>query len=213
MIYDINLVPKNKKNASGKINFLMLLIGLFGLVILAVFFFLFPLQQKLSLMKQIQDKEDELAAYSEVQTEYNTLVSEANKQNQILASLDLLKDSRVKMTTLMDDIEGCMPKNVIVKSIALEDGLITIIGSASTYKEMAQFMVNLRKMNGVIAVTFTNATAEEDANETESNHSYSLDQLYDFTIYVNYDIKNIIAELQQMEEAAKVEEVAQNEAD
>jgi Tfp pilus assembly protein PilN len=213
MIYDINLVPKNKKNTSGKFNFLIMLIGLFTVVVLTVFFFLFPLQQKLSLMNQIQNCENEITAYSEVQTEYSSLVIAADHLNQILTTLNSLKGSRVKMTALMDDIEGCMPKNATMKSINLEDGLLTIIGSASTYREMAQFIVNLRNIEGVLSVTFTNATVEEDANGSESKQSYSLDQHYDFTIYVNYDFKNIIAELQQNEQAAIEGEVAQNEAD
>jgi Tfp pilus assembly protein PilN len=213
MIYDINLVPKNKKNATGRSNFLIILIGLFTVVVLAVFFFLFPLQQKLSLMNQIRDRENELEAYSEVQTEYSTLVSEADQLNQILTTLASLKGSRVKMTTLMDDIEGCMPKNITMKSIKLEDGLLTIIGSASTYREISQFIVNLRKMEDVQDVTFTNATVEDDRNGTESYQGYNMEQLYDFTIYINYDYKNIIAELQQKEQAAMNEEVTDNEAD
>lgn len=213
MIYDINLVPKNKKNASGKSNFLIVLIGLFTVIILAVFFFLFPLQQKLSLIKQINALENELTAYSEVQTEYSSLVREEDHYNQVLTALDSLKGSRRKVTTLLDEIEGGMPKNAVMKSLNLEDGILTIVSSATSYREMAQFIVKLRSLEGVLDVTFTNATAQEEEYGTAPKQGYLMEQPYDFTLYVKYDYTDPIAELMQREQTSKNEEVTHNEAD
>ena len=71
----------------------------------------------------------------------------------------------------------------------LNTGLLTIEGTSLTYKEISQFMVNLRKQEDVLSVTFKDAAAQDEDDESAGQ-----DQPQDFTIYVNLDVTDIIAE-------------------
>ncbi len=206
MMYDINLIPQTKKNASGRINSTMIFIGLFCFVVLAVFFFYFPLQQKLSLNKQIQEKESEISSYANVEQEYITLADQADRLDRTAKALESLKSDRVKLTEVLNKIEKNIPKKVTVNSITLSEGLFTLEASSSTYKEISQFIVNLRGIEGVLSVTFSSAAAQEDSDASSggsSANSYNKEQIHDFTIFVRYDMKDVISELQLNASAAE----------
>ena len=189
MMYDINLIPQTKKNASGRINSTMIFIGLFCFVVLAVFFFYFPLQQKLSLNKQIQAKEEEITIYANVRGEYDTLSAQSDQLKQIALNLEHLREDKLKLTELINHVEESMPKSITANRIQLEEGLLTIEGSSSAYKDIAQFMVKMRQLEGVLSVAFMGATANEDLEEGDSNaNDYKQDLPQSFTMSIRYDI-------------------------
>ncbi len=186
-MHDINLIPQAKRNAADKINSQMLFIGLFCFVVMAVFFFYFPLQEKLNLEKKIRTMEEEISSYANIQSEYITLTEQADRLERMTQDLESLKKNKVKYTEVMDLIEECLPKRISISGMRLDAGLLTLEGTSLTYREISQFMVNLRKQDNVLSVTFKDAAAQDE-------ESTGQDQPQDFTIYVNLDVQDIIAE-------------------
>ena len=201
MVYDINLLPKSKKNASGAFGFWMLFMGILCAAALIVFFFMFPLQQKILLMKKIQKQEEQLASYATVEEEYDALTAAVKDLNRRVTAIDRLRESKLLISIMLNDLEKSIPRNITASSITLEEGMLTIIGEASTYKEMAQFIVNLRALEKVEAVTFTNAI-KQTSNSPESAKDKTR---YNFTIYVRCAYHDILAEAQTIEAAQEVQ--------
>ena len=208
MVYDINLVPKNKRNEADRIGFYMVLIGILCAVVLLIFFYINPSQKKLSLVAVIQKKEDTLAEYTKIEEEFTTLTASVYKVNHTITVLKKLQESKTETSKWMDDFEQSMPPKVIITSLVSQDEIFAITGTCSTYREIAQFMVNLRAIDGVASVTLANAAKQEETiseNTVVSN--------YEFLINVKYIQIDIISDLQAEEAAALIQEEDENEAD
>ena len=197
MVYDINLLPKNKNNESGGYVFLMALVGILSASILLVFFFLLPLQNRSNLMNQIKEKEEKLDSYAECDLEYTTVTKQLEKLNHLNTNLERLKANKKDIRPLLEAIGASMPEEIVLNDVSYEDGLLTLAGVSDTYNKIAQFMVNLRKLDEVQQVTFTTATKQESGISEENN--------YDFNVYVRYNYADIIAEI-QAEEANTTQE-------
>lgn len=208
MIYDINLLPNNKRNESNKIGFYMVLIGILCAVVVGIFFYFIPSQKKQALNNEIQAQEEKIASYADVEEEFNTLTDSVNKLNNTITVLEKLKASKTETSTWMNELEQSVPPKAKITSMVSKDGLLTIIGTCSTYREMAQFVVNLRAIEGVESVTFTNAVEQEDSTSENTTP-----QNYEFTINVRYTYSDIISDLQAEETAAAAQEEEENEAD
>jgi len=228
MIYDINLIPKAKKNVSSETIFITTTLSLCCIALLIYFGFYLPIQQKYSLSKQISEQENELLSYSDTQEQYSSILNQVNEFIRTDLTLGTLKSSNLKMTKILNEIEKNIPKNVIVKTMTLEEGLLTIEGNAPSYQNIAQCIVKLRNMENVLGVTFTNAMKEETMGEAsiekmnEENTVGEIpkesregkDQLNNFTIYVNFNVMDVLTELLTEQSAAMTtagEETIQNE--
>jgi Tfp pilus assembly protein PilN len=197
MIYDINLIPKTKKNTSSNTANISVLIFLLCILVIAVFGFYLPYLKKESLKDQIQDKEDELSSYSGTEDTFLSLMSESVKLNQANTLVEQIKSNKINMTEILSFLNDNTPDDLLVTSFSYETGLITIEGEASTYTEIAQFIVKLRNMNKVTAINFTHAEVEEESDvPDQSNNNKKINK---FTLYVRLDVVDAFSVIQQTE--------------
>lgn len=210
MIYDINLIPKAKKNPLSTAYLIAFLIFLASSVLIAVFGFYLPFKEKNSLKDLIKEQEREIASSLEEQNTYATLLDQTAAISQTSISLDYLKENNLKMTKLMKDLENNMPEGILCSEMSLEGGLLIIKGISPTYTEMAAFIVKLRKMENVSQVTFLNAAMEDAADDADEKAA-----MYTFEIDVRFSLVDAFTQL-QMEQTADLnstgQEVVQNEA-
>jgi len=191
MIYDINLLPKNNRNTSKKIEQKMIFTGILFVIILVACFYLFPLQQKLFFNKKIQEQNNLIDSYASVQKNYSDLTDRINNINSNMSTLKSIRNDRKDLSALLNDIEKRIPSNTKLNSMQLEDGRLVIEGDTSTFKEIAQFIVNLRSSEEVEEVTFTTATKQED------NTVLATQKLYSFTLNVKYKYSDILKNSQE----------------
>lgn len=200
MIYDINLIPKTKKKTSDE-SILVTTILILCLFILMGYYGVFvPLQNKYMIDKQIKAKEFELRAYSETLATYNTLLEQTSSLRETDMLLDSIKNDGLVMTELLNNIENSIPDKISFKRLNLTDNLLTVEATAPSYREVAQFIVKLRKFDQVENVIFMNAKSDNE------------NQTHDFTINITLNTTNIINSLQEDLSSIDLEgEVAANE--
>ncbi len=155
MKYDINLMPKNNDKSAIQtviISLLLLLIIIGGL---GYFCYYMPVQERNHLKADIKDLEDELASSSDLEQEYIELSDKVSKLLEIEIKLKNLKENNIKTTEIYDGLEKSIPKNITLDKIVLDEGgIITIEGYSPTHTDIAQFLVNLRKVDKVLVVEF-----------------------------------------------------------
>lgn len=200
-MYDINLIPKVKKKVSGESIFITTALCLCCFAFMGFFGFYLPIQQKLTLSDQIRAQEDELQSYSDTQDTYTLRVNQLNELKRTDIILNTLKTGKLKMTKIMNDIEMNIPQTIILQSMSFNAGLLTIEGTAPSYQDIAEYIVNLRSMENVLSVTFMNAIKEETMGqiimEEESSEVDTINQeeVHSFTIYVNLFTVDVISDL------------------
>ncbi|MDF2537650.1 MAG: hypothetical protein K0S76_671 [Herbinix sp.] len=203
MIHDINLIPRVKKKASGELTFITITLVL-GLMVLTIFYgFYLPMQQKNSLIAQITEQEAELLNYSGTQHLYLDLLNQVQNINNTDEIINTIKASNIEIAKFMRELEVNIPPKVIIKNMSLTDGILNMEGTAPSYKEIAQYIVNLRNMNSVYKVTLMGAKKEEANEATEA-----------FTIYVSLISPEVVSELpaeQSVNDTSTVEEVTSHE--
>jgi len=195
MIYDINLIPKSYRKISREALFVITL-GFVCCVALTTFFGIYvPLQEKKELSSLIKEKESELLSFTDMEVEYILLLNQVDEISNSALTLESIKNSNLKMTQTLHDLEESIPKNIKIKGITLVDGILMIEGSSPTYKEISQFIVKIRNMEDVLGVTFTNATAEEKLEDEDKG------ELHNFNMNVVINAGISLSDLQlQLEE-------------
>lgn len=211
MVYDINLIPKARKSTSQKNRLVWMVVVLLFAVLLSFFGFYLPIQTKLALIDEIGNQEKELLDYSTVNEEYTMLTARLEDIKRTEVMLKQLKDNSLLITDLLTDLEDCIPKDITIQSLALDEGMITLDGSSPDYEKIAQYIVNIRNIDRVIGVSFLSAATDQeiidDGTATDDSKI-----LYNFTLYVKLDVIDILPVLvaSQMEEQnAAVQEVAE----
>lgn len=229
MIYDINLIPKTRKKVSNEAIFVTSALSLCCVAVIIYLGFFLPFQQKSTLSKQISDQENELLSYSDTQEQYFSLINQVEEISRTALTLDSIKSSNLKMTEIINDIESTTPKNIKIKTMSLSGGLLTMEGRASSYQEIAEYIVNLRNVENVQGITFTNATRDEGIGEVAieeatigentlekipEGNTDNVKQFHNFTLYVNLNVTDVLTGL-LAEQAADIsnagEETIQNE--
>jgi len=195
MIYDINLIPKSYRKISREALFVITL-GFVCCVALTTFFGIYvPLQEKKELSSLIKEEESELLSFTDMEVEYIHLLNQVDEISNSALTLETIKNSNLKMTQTLHDLEESIPKNIKVKGITLGDGILMIEGSSPTYREISQFIVKIRNMEDVLGVTFTNATAEEKLEDEDEG------ELHNFNMNVVLNTGISLSDLQlQLEE-------------
>ena len=206
MMYDINLLTKNKKGDTGKVTTMMFVIGMIAAILLFLFGYISPINQRAILNNIIIAKQTELATFSKNDAEYAQLSEEVGSLTRLSTTLDVLNNNNSNMTELTKALEEKIPKNVTIESMSLESGVITIEGLSPTIKEIAQFVVKARGIKGVLDINFTSA-------EVNSNTEVELNKMpYKFVIYITLDIEDVLTSLENQAEAATTKGGAENEA-
>jgi len=220
MIYDINLIPKVKKKASGEAVFITVSLCFCCTVLLGFFGFYMPMQQKLTLEKQIFAQEKELQSYGNSLETYTTLLNRVDEVSQTDLMLNTLKSSALKMTKFMNDIEKNIPQSIVVKRMSLMNGLLEIEGSSPSYQDVAQYIVNIRNIENVLDVTFMSATkdetmenvtmdtiSEEGSSNVKSDYTKNIKgQVHNFSLNVVLDELDVMSLLLGAQAAAIITE-------
>lgn len=160
MNHDINLMPKKSK-ASMEMFFIssaVLIIIFLGLGYLSFF----KLIEKSNLEENIRNMEDELLSMAGVEERYNELTEEWEYLNRIDMTFRQIKDGKLMITGVFDEIEQCMSENITITTLSISNRSININGTSSNNKEIAQFIVNLRNLDSVSDVQFNNSSNGED---------------------------------------------------
>lgn len=213
MIYDINLIPKNKKKSSSSSHLILALLSISCIVVLALFGFYFPYQDKNTLKDKIKEQQDEVKDSSEVELTYTNLISERDTLVFSNTMLDSIKSSKFDVVLMMEEVEQRIPETIILKEISLEAGLLTLKGTSPSYTDIASLIVKLREMNGVLDVSFLSATVDEANGGTAAEDSIS-EPISEFSVYVRLNTVDILAQFMQDQDALvteTVQEVEQNE--
>lgn len=214
MIYDINLIPKSKVKTTGNTNTLLLLSALAAVVLLGILGFYFPFQQKLALENQITEQKSTLLSYSDTEETFTSLQNSLDEINTTNQMMDTIESNNLKITDMLNDIETNMPKNIVIKAMTLDAGMLTIEGISPTYTEVADFIVNLRNIENVGSVSFMSAQQDTSIGQGTSQLDSSTKQLFNFTLYVKYNTEDALAQLiatQAKDVNAAEQEVAPNE--
>lgn len=197
MVYDINLIPKTRINASQKARFVVISVVLLFAVLLGILGLYLPTRTKLKLIDQIKKQEKELMAYSTVNEEFTTLTATMDDLKRMEGILKQLKDNNLIMTELLADLETCIPNDITIKTLAFDEGMLTLDGSSPDYEKIAQYIVNIRKLNRVINVTFLSAATDQELTEEGTMDDSKI--LFNFTLYVKLDAIDILPMLAVLE--------------
>lgn len=210
MIYDINLLPKRKKRVSGKTIFMISFVCICCAIVLAFCGVYLPLHTKSDLNNKIKDQQEELQSYTANDVYYMELTQQLKNVNQMITAFDELKNNRIQGTEILNRIEECIPKNIVIESLTMDHSLLTIEALSPSYKEMAQFVVKAREIEKVLDVKFTNANLEADTTEEAGD-----EELHRFQMFLSLDVRDLITDLQS-EQTTEVKngsgEVVENEA-
>jgi Tfp pilus assembly protein PilN len=171
---DINLLPKNNKSKT----FLVYLSVILGVLLLtAVFFFagiLLPLHIRSSLSSKIERNKTEISKYEMIEAEFTSLQSKLNdliEKNNIFPELE--KTQR-KMTSLFENIQKASPTSIKLTYISTDKKGVHMEGTVSSDREVAQLVVNLRKIKD-----FSEVIINEIYHQQETNHSkFNVDCFY-----------------------------------
>jgi Tfp pilus assembly protein PilN len=214
MIYDINLIPKSKVKSSANLNAALLILFVASAALLVTLGLYLPYQQKVSLKREIRNQEATLLTFTGTKDTYSSLQSQIEEVNGTDLLLDTIKSNNLKMTTILNNVENAIPKDIIISSMSLEAGMLTLVGTSPSYTEVAGFIVNLRKVDNVAGVAFMSASAEASAEAAGSNNTQDAGQLFNFTVYVKFNVTDAFTGLLALQQAAgnlTQEEVASDE--
>ncbi len=203
MINDINLIPKNSKNASKETMFIFTVAYLCLAVIIVFFGYFIPLHQRNQIKSKIAQKEEKLQQYADIKETYINLTDTLREMQNKVTYFEALKNS-LKMSQVFDDLEANIPRNINIVNLSLAEGTLTINGVSPSYEEAAQYMVKLRKLDYVNDVSFTNAVLEDDEENSE--------ELYDFSIDVYLNMPEISMDVQDESADDTEGEASENEA-
>lgn len=185
---DINLIPKRNNIISAQMMFLVLLVSMGSFILMGYYGLYLPLNEKKELNDKIKQSQEELLLYSDVEETYISLLDQINNLNNINTVFELIKSNSLKMTQIFKDFQKNIPKDIVINKISYTNGELLMEGLSPTYKELAQYIVNLRKLDYVLNVGFTSAeykTPVVDQNNGTVASNGDEDNMYLFNITVS----------------------------
>lgn len=195
MIYDINLIPKYKAKSAGGSNTILLVITAAVVIALLLFGYYFPYQEKLQLKNRIDRQEEALKACSDTEASFVSLQNGIEKINATDMMMDTIKSNPLRLTDMLNAIENSIPTDIIIRTMTLEAGMLTIDGTTPDYTKIAAFIVNLRKLEQVLGVTLLSAQTNPSGISENPTQDEAAEQTFDFSIYVNYNDTDALAGL------------------
>lgn len=208
MIYDINLIPRAKKKASNESVLLMTILGICLISVTLYFGVYIPINEKTSLEKQISVQEKELENFKKLEDTYLELLDQKVSIYATIATLDFIQDNKFEMTKIINYLEKEMPKAITLDKITLSGSVLNVEGTANSYREIAQFIIKLRKMDNVTNVTFLSAQAVDNESIQDEQQNFTIK-----VEIVNYDtLDQIINEAQNAGSTIQEEEAVSGEA-
>lgn len=201
MIYDINLIPKSKAKSSGGFNAILLTVTAITAIALLLFGYYFPHQQKLHLRNRIENQEKALMASADAEEAFTSLKDRIQEINAADSMMDAIKSNSIRLTDMLSGIENSIPEDVVIQSITMEAGLLTIDGVTPGYTQIAAFIVNLRKQDKVLGVTLLGTRNDTSLANTNPKQDEASGETFEFTLYANYSYADVFDELAAFGEA------------
>lgn len=198
MIYDINLISKSKKKASTNIIFVISLLSLFIITLLLFYGLYLPIQQKNKLINKMEEQKEQLLYLTEEEKNYIELKSKIDEISRFDEMLSLIKSSNLKITEIIKSMEENIPSDIMVNSLVLSADMLTIEGKASSYQDIAEYIIKLRKIERVVDVNFINSLKEDNKEDTNTVKI----QPYKFTIYVRLNVSDILSDYLALQDKA-----------
>ena len=185
---DINLIPKINGFVSTKTMIIVILASMCSFLMMGFCGVFLPLWEKNELNNKIMQKQEKLLLYSNVEVTYITLLDKINKLNNLNTVFESLKSNQNKMTEIFKDFQENIPDNITIHNISYSNEVLLMDGVSPSYKEIASYIVNLRKLEYVKNVGFTSAEYKMPVNTDTGNGDE--DSMYQFNISVSLKTNN-----------------------
>ncbi|TZE83462.1 PilN domain-containing protein [Calorimonas adulescens] len=159
---DINLIPAEymrKKRRSRELAAWGTCI-IVGIILLVVLLSL-PYYMIFSLSSLDKSLESQVKSLEPVQKDIDTLTQMENEIKVHNDVVRLLSKDRVSASGLIEDIGGCVPTNLSIKSLTLNEKNISLEGLARDNSSIVIFALNLRSIKQVKDVSIKSSTADE----------------------------------------------------
>ncbi|MDI6601921.1 MAG: PilN domain-containing protein [Thermoanaerobacteraceae bacterium] len=159
---DINLIPADyirKKRRSREIvvwgTFIIIGIILLGVLLSLPYYMIYSLS---SLDKSL---ESQIKSLDPVQKDIDTLTQMENEIKVHNDVVKLLSKERVPASGLIEDIAGCVPTNLSIRSLTLNGKNVSLEGQARDNSSIVIFALNLRSIEIVKDVSIKSSAADE----------------------------------------------------
>lgn len=192
---DMNLLPKKEAGMSLHVLFFRSIISLVVLSVVGYYFVFLPNEEFFMVSKEIKDKQSEMASFAGIGEEYERLSNEITELKRRTLVIEELSNKNVKLTEKIDQIGNGMPVDISLEKISYENEVMKAVGISPDMELIAQFMVNLRKMDRVIGVELSSVGYDEenlvsDANNEEDLNIDTIEQ-YKFELSIYYTLQPI----------------------
>ncbi len=172
MKYNINLIGEEKTSFFDKalyffLNYLRYILVITQLVVIAVLFYRFSIDQN------IIDLKDSIAQKKEIMTVVGPLTAEAKRIND---QIDLVKNVFALQTTFSDELQylfSLFPQSVTANQINIANTGISITGNSTNLNDLQLFYLRLKKDHHFNVVNL------QDIARSQSGYGFSL-ELKDF---------------------------------
>lgn len=149
---------KNREAQSANINKLLIaLIVLAALVMISISAYV---QIKFMLKKvDVEFKKSQIAEMEIAEQVANRYEETLNAYNIVKSFTDTTHSNNVMLTTLISDLENkVLTKNTTINDLAADDGTVSFTVTTHSKEEIADFIINLKKLDYVTDYTITTVT-------------------------------------------------------
>lgn len=203
---DINLLPIKKNVITKELLTLIIVISALIIVCVGYFFVFIPNSQKASVLRDIDDKENELKFYQDIEMEYSRLITEQVELQELLASMDVVGNAEVLLSDILYNIDAAVPVGVMLSDMEYKEGVMVFLGRTRGMVRISQFLVKLRQMENVSQVNLQSISyvspdelhsskeqdmADPDDKPEEKSHEFEELPYYDFEISILYDFNQL----------------------
>lgn len=169
MKQDINLMPPVERKTNKVLQGMLVALLIGALLVAAVYYGVVqPINQKNGLQAQLDQYNQQLEGYANVQQEYTNLKTQQDQIQQLLVAMDRFQEN-IQWSTLWKEIDGCLPNNLTFSGLSYSDHLVSISGVTGLDDvTLAAMMNKLRQLENVVAVSIGSYS------ESEATQSFDL---------------------------------------
>lgn len=171
-----------------------LIVAGLGLVVVAAVLTAIPLVKNITLKAEEKNVNTEIAQYEEIEGIKNDMTIAEEKAGALKSYYKLTENGSEWTVPLLDELEKSMPSAVRISNMLVNDGVVTINGTATDKAQVAQLKVALEKCKNIDGDIVSNI-----AEDSENGVSYTLK----FSILKDSQIKEDAEETETTTEEAK----------
>lgn len=164
MYSDINLIPKRE----DKIPVFLILCVTLSILLIVSFVGIYgvydPLQEKQGLEERLKDKQKLTSSFQNLDARYNEANQVVNRYVELNKSISELLSDSFKMSDIVTAVEESLPENSYVVNFNYSNNNISLLMSSINYSEVADFIVNLRKVDFFTDIKYSYVTLVDEVN-------------------------------------------------